>query len=80
MVDLQKNVGSYDRGVRGLVGIVALVVGVAGAVGVGGIGNALGTSISVVVTLAGAITLFTAVTGFCGAYTLLGIDTCDIGE
>ncbi|MFP4175557.1 MAG: YgaP-like transmembrane domain, partial [Halobacteriales archaeon] len=49
MVNLQKNVGSYDRGVRALIGIVALAVGVAGLAGVAGVGETLGTPISVVV-------------------------------
>ncbi|MCX2819506.1 DUF2892 domain-containing protein [Haladaptatus sp. F3-133] len=80
MANLQKNVGSYDRGLRAVIGIIALAIGVAGIAGVGGVGEILGTYGGIVVGIAGGITAFTAVTGFCGAYKLLGVDTCDIGE
>ncbi len=80
MVELEKNVGRYDRAARGILGIVALVVGLAGLMQVAGVGAALGTYVSVVVALVGVILLFTVATGSCAAYTLLGVDTCDVAE
>jgi len=80
MVELKKNVGKYDRTARGVLGIVALAVGVAGLMQVAGVGAALGTYASVVVALVGVILLFTVATGSCAAYTLLGVDTCEVGE
>lgn len=80
MVELEKNVGKYDQIVRAVIGIVALAVGGAGIAGVGGVGATLGTYGGVVAAISGAVFLFTAVTGTCGAYMLLGVDTCNIGE
>jgi hypothetical protein len=80
MAEIRKNVGEYDRAVRATIGIVALAVGVAGIAGIGGVGETLGMYVSVVVGVAGVISLFTAATGFCGAYTLLGVDTCGVDE
>ncbi len=36
--------------------------------------------ISIVLWVSGAILLFTGITGFCGLYVLLGINTCPINK
>ena len=66
---LQTNVGGTDRIARGLLGL-ALLAGAVGAM------LADMRSLGVAVAVAGVIVLFTAVTRFCGVYTLLGVDTC----
>ncbi len=68
---MTKNVGSADRAIRVIVGIAALAAFFLGLVeGVLGI-------VSLVV---GVAMLGTAAIGWCGAYTLLGIKTCPVGE
>lgn len=56
------NEGPIDRALRTILGVVVLVIGVL---------NSLWYLIVI-----GAILLFTAITGFCGLYALLGINTC----
>lgn len=63
---MQKNVGSIDRGIRGLVGIVLLAVFFLGLLeGVGG----------TVALVAGIVMLATAAIGWCPPYSILGINT-----
>lgn len=57
---MTQNVGSVDRGIRALLGITILMAGIAYDSWLG---------------LIGIIPLFTAMVGWCPAYTLLGIST-----
>jgi hypothetical protein len=62
-----RNEGTLDRGLRGLLGLILLATaffaGLAGAA-------------FWVMLVLGGIALATAVTGFCPAYRLLGLNTC----
>jgi hypothetical protein len=63
-VIMKANVGGIDRVLRILVGAVLVALAVTGTVGAWG--------------YLGLIVLATGVFSFCGAYTLLGINTCPI--
>lgn len=60
-----KNEGKSDRTIRAVVGVVFLVLGYA----------ALSGALQVIAYIVGIVLIFTAVTGFCLLYKLLGIDT-----
>lgn len=69
---METNVGSTDKLVRIVVGAIAGIVSLgvlAGAV-------PLPTVLSPVLGVGALILLVTGFTGFCGLYTLLGVDTC----
>jgi hypothetical protein len=69
---MEQNVGNTDKTVQILVGAVAGVVSLsvlAGAV-------QLPAILSPILGLVAVIMLGTAFTGFCGLYTVLGVDTC----
>lgn len=59
---MNKNVGSVDRGLRVVAGLVLLSLTVIGPKSLWG--------------LVGIVPLFTALVGWCPAYTLFGIRTC----
>jgi len=59
---MTSNVGGIDRVLRIVVGLVLIVLAATGVVGAWG--------------YLGVIVLATGVFSFCGAYTLLGINTC----
>ena len=59
---MNKNVGSLDRGLRVVAGLVLLSLTVIGPKTLWG--------------LVGIVPLFTALVGWCPAYTLFGIRTC----
>ncbi len=63
------NIGTVDRIIRGVLAVVFLVVGL------GVLGGLRGAVPGVVVAVVGLIMAFTAVTGFCLLYRLLGITT-----
>ncbi|MCX8093197.1 MAG: DUF2892 domain-containing protein [Candidatus Goldbacteria bacterium] len=63
------NEGPIDRIVRSILGIGLI----AGGFFVKGI-------ISIVLWVAGGILLLTGITGFCGLYVLLGINTCPVNK
>lgn len=65
---MTKNEGTVDRIVRGVAGVVGIGV----AVALGGAWWILGA--------VGAVLVVTAVTGFCGLYTLLGVSTCPVKQ
>jgi hypothetical protein len=56
------NVGGIDRALRIVAGLVLIALAIAGVLGVW--------------AYLGVIVLATGVFSFCGAYTLLGINTC----
>jgi len=64
---MEKNVGAKDKTIRAIAGVILLGLGI-WIQGVGGL----------VCAIAGVILLFTAVTGFCTLYKLLGINTCKL--
>lgn len=59
---MKKNVGGVDRVLRIVVGLVLVALAATGSIGVWG--------------WLGLIVLATGVFSFCGAYTLLGLNTC----
>jgi hypothetical protein len=61
------NENELDRFVRVAVGLALLLVGVFGGLGWW----------RIALLALGGVSLFTAATGFCGAYVLFGIDTCE---
>lgn len=61
---MKANVGGIDRVLRIVVGLVLVVLAAVGTVGSWG--------------YLGLIVLATGVFRFCGAYTLLGINTCPV--
>lgn len=65
----EQNVGTLDRGIRGVLGIILLYVGwfVLG----GNIGNIFGDLVLII----GAYILITAITGRCFFYSLFHINT-----
>jgi len=62
------NEGPVDRIVRALIGIALIVVALL----------FLSTTLKIVAIVVGAVLVFTAISGFCGLYVLLGINTCPI--
>ncbi|MFC6976368.1 DUF2892 domain-containing protein [Halomicroarcula sp. GCM10025709] len=71
---MARNVGSADKTVRVLTGAVAglLSLGVLGSV------VALPAILAPVFGIASLILLVTGITGFCGLYSVLGVDTCSV--
>jgi hypothetical protein len=59
---MKANIGKMDRFVRVIVSVPFLVYGIMEG--------------SIIPLVVGIVILGTAVLGFCGLYTLLGIDTC----
>ncbi len=64
-----KNVGTIDKIVRVIVGILALV----------GAFLVSGTVLKVILGIVAILMFFTAITGYCGLYRVLGISTCPTG-
>jgi uncharacterized membrane protein len=63
-----RNESPLDRGVRAVAGTALVVASIAGL--------GLTTPAGVIAGAVGAVLLFTAATGFCPLYRLLGVDTC----
>jgi hypothetical protein len=68
---MKTNVGRPDRIIRVVLAIAAAIVPATGTVS-----GTLGTVLYVV----SGVLLVTSLTGFCGLYTLFGINTCKIGS
>jgi len=64
---MKRNVGGLDRAVRIIAGVILILVGF------GGWFSGWGAIAAYVI---GAVVLLTGIIGFCGAYPLLGINTC----
>jgi hypothetical protein len=63
---MQKNVGGIDRVLRIVVGLVLVALAAMGQIGAWG--------------WLGCVILATGVFSFCGAYTLLGMNTCPMKQ
>ncbi|MFN3550650.1 MAG: DUF2892 domain-containing protein [Endomicrobiia bacterium] len=61
------NEGPIDRFIRSVFAIILI--------GIGFFSNGI---LSIILSILGGILLFTAITGFCGLYVLLGINTCPL--
>jgi len=62
---MKKNEGGLDRGVRVVLAAILFFLGTVVLTGIG----------SIVASILGVVMFITAITGFCGVYTLLGINT-----
>jgi len=60
---MKTNVGTVDRAVRVVAGLVLIALAATGTIGLWG-------------WIVGAIVLATGAIGFCGLYTLFGVNTC----
>ncbi len=67
---MKKNVGKVDQMIRYVLAAVLLVVGIL-------LFNSL-TWLAIVLFVLAAISVVTGAIGFCGLYTLLGINTCKV--
>ena len=63
---MKKNLGGLDRGIRIAAGVALVLAGLL---------VPMGGAVRIVCLLAGLIAVLTGLLGFCGLYTLLGIDT-----
>lgn len=63
---MKKNVGGIDRVVRIVAGLVLMALAATGQIGAWG--------------WLGVVVLATGVFSFCGAYTLLGVNTCPMQD
>ena len=68
---MTKNEGSLDRIIRVLIGVAALLLVFTGTVS---------GAWAWVAGIVGGISLFTAATGFCGLYKVLGFQTCPVKQ
>ncbi|MDD3626771.1 MAG: DUF2892 domain-containing protein [bacterium] len=66
---MNKNIGPVDRVIRAILGIV-MIPSALFFVSV--------LWLKIVLIVVGVILIFTAITGFCGLYTLFGINTCRV--
>lgn len=69
---LQVNEGGLDRTIRILLGATLAWLGYASGVVSG--------SLATVTLVVGIVLMITGVTGFCGLYKVLGINTCPVKE
>lgn len=66
---MERNEGTADRIIRAILAVIFLVVGL------GPLRALQGAVLGIIVAVVGLILAFTAVTGFCLIYKLLGIST-----
>lgn len=72
---MQVNESPIDRTIRLVLGSALLIYGFYGLEGLGG------STAGIVSAIAGGVLLFTAATGFCALYRVLGISTnCKAGD
>lgn len=65
---IQKNEGKQDRVLRVVLGIALILLGV----------FAFTYTLQIVAFVVAGILIVTALTGYCGLYALLGINTCSV--
>ncbi len=68
---MKKTVGSADKIIRYIIAIVAIYVAYTGMVA---------SPWNYVLYIAAAVMIVTALTGFCGLYSVFGINTCKLKE
>ena len=66
---MERNEGTVDRIIRAILAVIFLVVGL------GPLRGLQGAVLGIIVAVVGLILAFTAATGFCLIYKLLGIST-----
>jgi hypothetical protein len=66
---MERNEGTVDRIIRAVLAVIFLVVGL------GPLGALQGAVLGIIVSVVGLILAFTAATGFCLIYKLLGVST-----
>lgn len=66
---MKKNVGTIDKVIRILLAL---------AIGVLYFTNVISGTLAIILGIAALIFVVTSFTGFCGIYTLLGINTCPV--
>lgn len=66
------NEGAADRGIRLVLGIVAVVIGMVW------LGALAGSIPGIAVAAIGVVLVVTGLVGFCPAYSLVGIRTCQL--
>lgn len=71
---MTRNEGLVDRIIRAVLAVILLVLGL------GPLGALRGAALGIVVAVVGLILAFTAATGFCLLYKLLGISTTGEGK
>jgi hypothetical protein len=69
---MTKNEGTLDRAIRGGIAVTALGIGLA----VGGVLNPVGIVLFGVAGMAG----WTALSGYCPLYSVLGLSTCPLPQ
>ena len=74
---MTKNVGSTDRLIRLIAGVILLIIAVPSLAGMAFVG--LG-GWAWLIGLIGVALVATGLLNFCGAYALLGINTCKTGQ
>ncbi len=67
---MTKNVGTIDRAIRAVLGIIFIL----------SFFFVKSFLLKIILLILGAVLIFTAITGFCGLYKILGISTCPIKE
>jgi hypothetical protein len=70
-INMKKNVGTTDKYIRLIAAVAIIVVLATGTV-------AIGTTLGIILAVAGAIFLFTALTNWCAIYSLFGASTCAV--
>lgn len=63
---IQKNEGRQDRVLRAILGIILIFLGI----------FVLTQTAQIIAFVVAGILIVTALTGYCGLYTVLGINTC----
>jgi hypothetical protein len=64
---MKTNVGMADKIFRIIVGIALIIISLV---------VAMSTALKIILLVVGIILIITALTGFCGLYTILGVNTC----
>ena len=65
---MKRNTGNIDRAIRAILGLILIALAATGTVGVWG-------WIGIVI---GIVLLLTAIFGFCPAYAIFGMNTCEM--
>lgn len=66
---MKKNIGTIDKIVRIIIAVVIIVLYAL---------NIISGTLAIVLLVIAAMFIVTSITGFCGLYTLIGINTCPL--